>query len=192
MAETAAPQPEGDAKGRSARFWVLAIIIGIAIIVAAVLIYNASMAAFTATTNTGGSSFSTGEISLSNDSEGQSVFTASDLTPGDKDTQDIVVTYAGGNIASEVRLYANADATDQSLADHIDLTITSSGQPASPAQWTGTLAEFQALTDFSQGILPVVLTDAQKQTYTVAYTVDDQAPQGASADVTFIWEAQSQ
>jgi hypothetical protein len=191
MTEAASPQPEGQSGSRGARFWILAIINAVAIIVAGVLIYQASMAAFTAQTQTGSSSFSTGTIDLENDASGSAVFTATDLTHGATDTADIVVHYTGGTIDSEVRLYADAGGgADQTLADSIDLTITSVNAGGSP--WKGTLAEFQALTDFGQGILPIVLSDGADQTYTVAYTVADDAPQGASADVTFVWEAQSQ
>ncbi|BDV32056.1 hypothetical protein Microterr_27160 [Microbacterium terricola] len=192
MTDAAETRPEEPSRGRGARFWVLTIIIAVAIIVAGVLIYQASMAAFTAQTGTGSSSFSTGTIDLTNDSEGSAVFTETDLTPGDTGTSDIVVNYTGGTIDSEVRLYSEGSGAAQDLADHIQLTITSAGQPANPAEWTGTLADLQAITDFSQGILPVVLADGQSQTYTVAYEVLDTAPQGAAADVTFVWEAQSQ
>ncbi|WP_243076518.1 TasA family protein [Microbacterium sp. SS28] len=190
MADAAAPQPGGDAKGRSARFWVLAAIIGVAIIVAGVLIYNASMAAFTATTDTGGDTFSTGTIDLSNDSEASSVFELTDLAPGDTGTDSVVVTYTGGDIDSEVRLYASTEGADQTLAADIGLTITAEG--AEPSEWTGTLLQFQGLTTYADGILPVVLADGETETYTVTYEVLESAGQGESADVTFVWEAQSQ
>ncbi len=77
----------------------------------------------------------------------------------------------------------------QDLASDIKLTITASGVTT---PWTGTLTEFQAKKDFASGILPVVLADGETTTYTVAYEVLDSASQGESADVTFVWEAQSQ
>ena len=53
MTDAPASQPGESSRGRGSRFWILAIIIGIAIIVAGVLIYQASIAAFTAQTADG-------------------------------------------------------------------------------------------------------------------------------------------
>lgn len=188
MTDAPTPQPENVSSGRGSRFWILAIVIGLAIIVAGVLIYQASMAAFTAQTETAANSFATGEIDLANDSESSAIFNLTNLQPGDSGTDDIVVTYTG-TLDSEVRLFAQSSTADQTLADNIQLTITSDGATGSP--WTGTLAEFQAITDFGSGILSVELTGNDTQTYTVQFEVLADAEMGASADVSFVWEAQS-
>lgn len=177
--------PEG--RRRSAKFWVLIIVIPLAIIVAAVLVYTASRAAFVATTTTGSSSFSTGSVELTNDSVGTAVFTATDLAPGDTDTSDVVVTYTG-SLDSDVRLYSDIeDGSVQTLAPSLQLEITAGGET-----WTGTLAQFQAITDFSNGILPKTMAENETMTYTIKYTVASNAPQSSGASVTFVWEAQNQ
>lgn len=189
MTDAPASPPESSSSRRGSRFWILTIVIGLAIIIAGVLIYQASMAAFTAQTETAANSFSTGEIDLANDSEATAVFNLTNLQPGDSGSDDILVTYTG-TLDSEVRLFASSSAEAQTLADSLRLTITSEGATGSP--WTGTLAEFQAFTDFGSGILPVELTQGgDSQTYTVAYEVLADAEMGASADVSFVWEAQS-
>ena len=98
------------------------------------------------------------------------------------------MTYTG-TLDSEVRLFASDSGAAQELAPHLKLTITSDGAAGSP--WTGTLADFQAKTDFGGGILSATLADGDVQTYTVAFEVLDTAPEGSTADVTFVWEAQS-
>ena len=188
MTDAAAPQP-GEAGGRGARFWVLAIIIGVAIIVAAILIYNASMAAFTANTTASGS-FTTGAISLEDDDFEGAGFTFTDLAPGDTGSDTIDVTYTGGTITSDITLYADpAGTADTGLADDIELTIT---ENATAGTWTGTLAEFQGFTTFADGILPVTAEGDAVVIYTVEYTVLDSAESGQTASVGFVWEAQSQ
>ena len=183
------PEPANDSRGRGARFWILAIIIAVAVIVAGVLIYQASFSAFTAQTGTGSSSFSTGSVSLTNDSEGTAVFTAEDLSPGSSDSADITVTYTG-SLDSEVRLYAEVTGATQTLADHLDFTISTPDGAATP--WTGTLTEFQALSDFASGILGLTMSTDDTAVYTVEWEVADTAPQNAEADVTFVWEAQEE
>ena len=188
MTDAAAPQP-GEAGGRGARFWVLAIIIGVAIIVAAILIYNASMAAFTANTTASGS-FTTGAITLEDDDVEGVSFNFTDLVPGDTGSDTIVVTYEGGTITSGVTLYSDpAAGADTGLADDIELTIT---ENATPKTWTGTLAEFQGFTTFANGVLPITLNGNTDVTYTVEYEVLDSAESGQTASVGFVWEAQSQ
>jgi predicted ribosomally synthesized peptide with SipW-like signal peptide len=188
MTDAPTSPTENSSSGRGSRFWILAIVIGLAIIVAGVLIYQASMAAFTAQTETAANSFSAGELDIANDSEATAGFNLTDLQPGDTGTDDILVSYSG-SLDSDVRLFAKNSEVAQTLADNIQLTITTEGGAGSP--WTGTLAEFQALTDFSMGILALEMTEGgDAQSYTVAYEVLDGAEMGATADVTFVWEAQ--
>jgi hypothetical protein len=183
--------PTQDADGRGSRFWIVTAVVAFAIIVAGVLVYLASYAAFSTDTETGPSSFSAGTIDLSNDKEASAVFDVTDLSPGSTGSAPIVVHYEGGDISSLVRLYADSgdSVADQSLAADLDLVITATGATGTP--WTGTLAEFQALTDFSQGVLEITMAGTQDQTYTVQYTVADTASMAESAAVTFVWEAQS-
>jgi hypothetical protein len=186
MPNTVEPAPK-ERERRSAKFWVLIIVVPLAIIVAGVLVYTASRAAFVATTETGDSSFSTGSVELTNDHVGTSVFTAQNLAPGATDTEDVIVTYAG-SLTADVRLYSSIEGGSvQTLAPFLNLEITSDG-----VTWTGTLADFEAKTDFATGVLPTTMAENDTQTYTVKYTVASNAPQSSEASVTFVWEAQNQ
>ncbi|WP_394553355.1 hypothetical protein ACDF64_03125 [Agromyces sp. MMS24-JH15] len=187
---TSAPGPAEERRRGGARFWVLAIIIGLAIIVAGVLIYQASYSAFTAQTEAGSTAFSVGTVDITNDKEGTSVFTATNLKEGSTDEEPVVVTYSG-SLDAEVRLFAETTGVDQDLAEHLQLTITPTGGQAT-GSWSGTLAEFQTgATDYVSGILPIAVAEGDEITYTVAYEVLPGVEQGATADVTFVWEAQN-
>lgn len=180
-------EPTQSERRRSAKFWVLVIVVPVAIIVAGVLVYTASQAAFVATTTTGSSSFSTGSVELTNDNVGTSVFTATNLAPGATDTEDVVVTYTG-SLDADVVLYSSiAGGSVQTLAPFLELEITDGTDT-----WTGTLADFEAVTDFASGILPTTMADNDTKTYTITYTVASNAPQSSEASVTFVWEAQNQ
>lgn len=174
-----------------ARFWILAIVIGLAVIIAGLLIYQASFSAFTAQTSTGSTGFSTGSVAITNDKTGSSVFDASGLGGGDSDTATITVEYTG-SLDAEVRLYAETPSGSQDLADSLTLTITPNPTGGNEP-WTGTLAEFQAdSTDWASGVLPIdVSQSANTIEYTVTYTLAEDAPQGTGASVVFVWEAQN-
>jgi len=188
MSEAQAAEPgTPEQRRRSTKFWVLVIVVPLAIIVAGLLVYTASQAAFVATTTTGSSSFSTGSVELTNDKVGTAVFTATDLAPGSSDSAEIVVTYTG-SLDADVVLYSSiAGGSAQTLAPYLNLQISTGSDT-----WTGTLEDFQGITDFAGGVLPVAMSENDTETYTVAYTVANNAPQSAEASVTFVWEAQNQ
>ncbi|WP_394553351.1 hypothetical protein ACDF64_03105 [Agromyces sp. MMS24-JH15] len=176
-----------NARRGSTKAWVVAIAIPLAIVMAALLVYQASFAAFTAKTDTAQNNWETGTVLLTNSKSGQAAFTETNLTAGQTGGKDITVTYSGSNAAT-VKMYAAAGGETQSLASSLTLTITR--DDAVPV-FTGTLAQFQAKTDWNSGLGDVPMNPGAKTAvYHIAWSVASNAPQAATGSVVFVWEAQ--
>ena len=93
-------------------------------IVVTLLIMRVSGAAFSATTDTSGSSFGVGSISLTDDDGGTALFTVTDMAPGDSQTECIQITYTGAFDPGVVRVYSGG-FTDSAnnLGNHLNVTI---------------------------------------------------------------------
>src|SRR5690606_26071227 len=97
---------------------------GIAVILTAVLlstslVYRASTAAFTATTENGTNTWQAGSISLSDDDSGSAMFNATGLTPASTGSRCIVVSYTG-TVPASVSLWG---AGSGALAPYLTLKI---------------------------------------------------------------------
>ncbi|MEU4806250.1 hypothetical protein [Actinosynnema sp. NPDC023587] len=171
------------------------------ILLSGVLVLAASQAAFSAQTSTGSNSWSTGTINLTNDHEGQAVFAVENLAPDTGGTKDVAVTYTG-DYASDIRMYATSPVEPTGvLATNITLTIqrgTGSGASFAPdqnAQWTGTLAAFDAISSYSTGVLgyqtPVSVAKTFRIAYNFAPTGDTTELMGKNTGVTFTWAAET-
>jgi Camelysin metallo-endopeptidase len=171
---------------RSRLIAALAAVAGL--LLAAIIILLVSRTTFTAQTQTGTSSFSTGNVSLTNDHEDSAVFTATNLRPGDTGTQVVRVDYTG-SLESEIRMYAQAG--NQALDQHITVnTGTVEGTYGAPT-WTGTLAGLKAL-DYSTGALPWSVTGPASRFYEFTYTLNAGTPdamQDQTTEAVFTWEA---
>lgn len=88
---------------RSARIVGLAAV-PVAILLAGAMVWQASDAAFTATTRNSGNSWSTGQVALTDDDLGAAAFTAENLVPGQTGQKCIVVT-SNSTVPGEVRAY---------------------------------------------------------------------------------------
>ncbi|CCH32211.1 hypothetical protein ABZ816_34385 [Actinosynnema sp. NPDC047251] len=171
------------------------------ILLSGVLVLVASQAAFSAQTSTGSNSWSTGTIDLTNDHEGRAVFAVDKLAPNTTDSKDVVVTYTG-DYASDIRMFATSPVEPTgSLARNITLTIqrgTGSGASFTPdqnAQWAGTLADFDAIGSYANGVLGYQTPGSGAKTFRIGYTF---APTGDTTDlmgkntgVTFTWAAET-
>ncbi|WP_394553352.1 TasA family protein [Agromyces sp. MMS24-JH15] len=178
---------------RGARSWVLALATPVALLLAALLVYNASFAAFSAKSETAVNSFSTGTVRLWNDHVDHAVFDVSDLSPGDHAWAMVRVEYAG-SLASTVKLYAQVDGdAEQDLAPYVELSFRETG---SGATWKGTLDQFAKLTDYGTGVVPFEMAPTadgatRDAFFVIDYKVLENAPQDASASVSFVWEAKT-
>jgi hypothetical protein len=195
-----APLARADRPGPlrlAARFrWAAA---PVALVVASLLVWNASSSAFQATTTNGTNSWAAGTVAISDDDSGSAMFNATGLKPGDTGAKCILVTY-GGSLAATVKLYSAVTGT---LGQYLDLTVeqgtggTSSGCGSFAAEstlYSGTLSGFgTAATNFANGVGSWTpggagATKAYRFTYTLQ---NNNAAQGLSASATFTWEAQN-
>lgn len=170
-----------------------------ALVIASLLVWNASSSAFQATTTNGTNSWAAGTVAISDDDNGSAMFSATGLKPGDTGSKCILVTY-GGTLASAVKLYGVASG---SLAQYLDLTVeqgnggTSSGCGSFAPESTlynGTLSGFPtAAGNYATGVGSWTPGAAgATKTYRFTYTLrNDNAAQGQSASATFTWEAQN-
>jgi len=170
-------------------------------------------AAFSATTDNSGNTFSTGTVALSDNDSGAAMLTLTGAKPGDSDTGCIRVTYSG-SLPATVRLYGTTAGTG--LDPYLTLTVTrgtiSSGSFDSCANFTADAADYvgagagvlysgslQGFPDsYGAGLVdptsasPESWTSGEEHAYRFTVTVqDNNAAQGKTATQTFIWEARS-
>lgn len=171
----------------------------ISLIVLTVLIVTTSRSAFSATTDTASNSFGTGTVVLTDDDAGNSLFTASGMSPGTPIVECISVTYSGTLVPADVRMYG---VSTGALAPYLDTTIEigtggsfgdCTGFVSSSTVFTGTLAAFSTVhTNWATGQnLFTATTNPTLQT--VRFTIDvqnDAAAQGLNSTADFIFEAQ--
>jgi hypothetical protein len=88
-----------------------AVVLAVGMVVSAATVWQASQAAFTATTANPGNSFSTGTVVL-NDKDGggtpmtgTAIFNVGALEPGDSITRCLNVTYSGSAVTTPIRFY---------------------------------------------------------------------------------------
>ncbi|RKT54732.1 hypothetical protein [Saccharothrix australiensis] len=171
------------------------------ILLSGVLVLVASQAAFSAQTSTQSNTWSTGTIDLTNDHEGKAVFAVDNLAPDTGDSKDVVVTYTG-DYPSDIRMFATSPVEPNGpLARNITLTIqrgTGTGASFAPdqgAQWTGTLAEFDSIGSYANGVLGYRSPGSVTKTFRIAYdfspTGDTSELMGKNAGVTFTWAAET-
>ncbi|UOE43055.1 hypothetical protein [Agromyces larvae] len=179
-----------DDKKRNTRAWVIAIAIPLAIVLAALMVYRASFAAFMATTASGENNWATGDVRIENDMTGTAVFNETNLAPGATGTKTVTVTYKGSIPTVDVRMYAENPTGTQDLAADINLTIKNED---AQTVFAGTLATFQLRTTWAEaedGEVELTTASGDTEKYTITYEVAEGAPQGKTASVTFVWEAQ--
>jgi hypothetical protein len=175
--------------------------------VSAAVVWHASYAAFSASTDNPTSNWAAGTVALSDDDSNTALFTASNLRPGATGTRCIAVT-STGSLPATVKLYGTGATTTKALAGYLNLTVTQgSGAGADCANFTplgsgatvysGTVAGFGATaTSFATGQGSWAPTGAAAETrvfqfsYTLAANTPDTA-QGGTAALGFTWEAQN-
>jgi hypothetical protein len=202
------PWVEDKARRRRGRA-VLVVVAVLGLFGSSALIYRASTAAFTATTTNGVNTFSAGTVALTDSDSGTAMFTVPGITPGQTGSACIRVTF-NGSLASTVKVYTSGLSATGGLDSAISMQIeTGATAPAnavgnfSCANFTpaGSLvtASLNALgtgaTSFATGYGSWVPTGAgQTMDYRFTYTLPSNtgnAAQGASASISFVWEAQS-
>lgn len=180
----------------------------VGLLLSAVLVWQSSYAAFSATTSNATNNWTAGTVTLTDDDLGVAMFTATGLKPGSTGTHCIAVT-STGSLPSAVKLYGTNPATTNALSASLNLTVTQ-GTGATFANCTGftplasgsgvysgTLAAFAAAdTNFATGSGNWAPTGSASETrvFQFTYTLDPAAPnstQGGTASIGFTWEAQN-
>ncbi len=90
------------------------VVVALALVISSLLIYRASYAAFSTTTENHGNTFSAGALGLSDNDSNTAIFNATNLVPGSSGSSCITVTYTGTIAPSApVQLYvAPGDSVD--------------------------------------------------------------------------------
>lgn len=181
----------------------------IAAFAATVLVWQASSAVFTATTDNTGNSFTAADINLTDDDAGTAMFTVDPMVPGQTETECIVVTYDGTAAIptlNSVRLYGAVTDSANNMADHLNITVEEGTGAAGFGDCTGftpnstietdTLNGFNANhTDYATGA--VAWTPAgspEDRSFRFTVEMDAAAPdtiQGEAVTVDFTWEIQT-
>lgn len=183
----------------------------IAVLLAGAMVWQGSMAAFTATTRNAGNAWATGQVKLTDDDNGRAGFNVQDLVPGQTGEKCLVVT-STANVSGEVRAYVENLSDSAGLGDHImlkvergtggtfdDCTGFTPDPGALPAQSLTTLSEVN--NDFASGgaIWEVNGTPPESKTYRATWEFDTtgmsqsqiDALQGSTVTIDMVWELQS-
>jgi hypothetical protein len=182
---------------------VVAVLAGLA--GSGVLVWSASNAAFSGTTDNTANSWAAGTVSLTDDDATAAMFSATNLTPASGTlTKCIVVTY-GGSVTAPVKLYTGAAGlTGTGLGTYLDFTIdvgtggTFAGGCGAFVTggniYTGTLANFASTyTNYSNGLATTWSPTGATQTkvFKFSYSVQSSdTAQGKNCSLPWTWEAQ--
>lgn len=180
----------------------------VAVLLAGLLVWQGSNAAFTAQTQNAGNNWETGTVLISDDDTGAAMFAEANLTPGDSGTKCIEVT-ATSTVVGVVKLYVSS-LTAGGMEDHITVVVER-GSGGTFADCTGftaaateTVQPLSALfTDhgsYSNGVLLWAKgTGAESTTYKFTWVFDVgtmteaevNALQGTDVGANFQWELQN-
>ncbi|WP_448626288.1 hypothetical protein [Geodermatophilus sp. URMC 64] len=195
--------PRTSRPGRRARRLALAASGVGALAVAATLVWQAAYAAFTESTPTYTTTWSTGSVALADDDAGAVMFSAAGLRPGASQTRCITVT-STGSAPSVVRLYGTGKGRTRSLDSYLTVAVQAgtggsaagcAGFVPAATVYRGTLAAFP--TTYAAGVgswTTAGNTAGERTTYAITYSLSPTAPvsaQGGTATIAFTWEAQN-
>ncbi|MFN8081033.1 MAG: hypothetical protein U0Q19_15870 [Kineosporiaceae bacterium] len=179
----------------------IAVLVPLALLASSAVVYQASNAAFSATTTNGVNSWQTGSVAISDNDSNVAMFSVTGLKPGDTGTKCIVVTYTG-TLNAAVKLYGTS-YTDNGLGQYLDLSVQEgSGANANCSDFvsattlhSSTLDAFGTTsTSYATGVsswAPAGGSNATK-TYRFVWTLqNNNGAMGKSSSLTFTWEAQN-
>lgn len=181
---------------------VQVVVVGAALLAVSATVVRGSQAAFSGTTSADANSMAAGTVLLDDDGTGSTMFSVSEMKPGQTETRCITVTYTG-SLAASVKLYRGAiTPTTGHLGTYLDAVV----DEGSGANTTGfDCTNFSAASAIYSGTLESLATayaggsgtwaptaNGQTRQYRVALTLqDDNNAQGKTAAFDIIWEAQN-
>ncbi len=180
----------------------------VAVLLAGLMVWQGTNAAFSADTRNIGNSWETGSVAISDDDGGAAMFAVQNLVPGDSGSRCIVVT-ASPTVASTVKTYVQSLQAD-GLQDNVFVSMEQ-GSGGSFGDCTGfvaageaapsmSLAEAATYNSYAAGVLPWdVAAGTSFKTYKISWVFDttglDQAGidalQGKAASMNIEWEMQN-
>ncbi|WP_298229455.1 hypothetical protein [Gryllotalpicola sp.] len=153
-----------------------------AILVAGLLVWQGSSAAFTATTRNTGNNWETGSVLLSDDDLGAAAFRVTGVTPGQTGSKCLVVT-SDSTVPGEVRMYIDTVGA-QGLENNITMSIQIGAggsfsdctgfAPSSTLPATSLAALGASTNNYTTGVLPWATagTPRETKTYKATWTFD--------------------
>lgn len=180
----------------------------IAVLLAGLMVWQGTNAAFTADTRNIGNNWETGSVTISDDDNGGAMFSVQHVVPGQTGSHCIVVT-ASPSVPSTVKTYVQSLQSD-GLEANIFVSMEQ-GSGGSFGDCTGftasgdvapsmTLVTAATYNSFANGVLPwSVAAGPATKTYKISWVFDttglDQAQvdalQGKSASLNIEWELQN-
>lgn len=180
----------------------------LAMLAVGALVFQASHAAFSATTVNPSDSWSAGQINLSDDDSNTAMFTVTNAKPGDTGSKCIVVSSsAAQTYTTAVKIYASSIAgATNSLDTNLTLKIEEgtggsfancTGFSAGATLYNSSLSGFTSTyTNFSNGLATSFAPTGgslQSKVFKFTWTLNSGAAnsvQGGTAGCAFTWEAQ--
>jgi hypothetical protein len=180
----------------------------LAMLAVGALVFQASHAAFSATTVNPSDSWSAGQINLSDDDSNTAMFTVTNAKPGDTGSKCIVVSSsAAQTYTTAVKIYASSIASaTNSLDTNLTLKIDEgtggtfancAGFSAGATLYNSSLSGFTSTyTNFSNGLATSFAPTGgslQSKVFKFTWTLNSGAAnsvQGGTAGCAFTWEAQ--
>jgi hypothetical protein len=180
-----------------------------AILIAGLLVWQGSSAAFTAVTRNTGNNWETGSVLLSDDDLGAAAFRVSGVVPGQTGSKCLVVT-SESTVPGEIRVYLDTLGA-QGLENNITVSLQI-GSGGSFSDCTGFIADTTLpalslaainsnINDYATGVLPWNTTGVPGETMSYKATwafdvagltqAEVDALQGKSASADVVWELQS-
>jgi hypothetical protein len=181
-----------------------------ALLASAMVVWQGSYAAFSATTDNPGNSWATGNVSLTDDDAGSALFTATLLKPTSTGQKCIVVT-SNSTVFGPVKLYAgglSANALSSNATEGLNLKVElanpggtfvnnalNCGALATPTSlYTGTIAGLSASSNYATGLGAwTPAASGETRVYRFTYTLPAAATTtvaGQTATAGFTWEIQ--
>ncbi len=176
-----------------------------ALVASALVVWQGSYAAFSATTNNAANAWAAGKVLLVDDDAGAAAFSVSGIKPGSTGQKCILVT-SNGTLPGSVKLYTSGVATTNALSGSLNIQVEEgSGAtfascaafvPSGTILNTNLAAAALANTSFATGVGTWALAGVVGETksYRITWTLSAAAPSSVmsgTAAADFVWEAQN-
>jgi hypothetical protein len=181
----------------------IALLVPVALLASSAVVYQASNAAFTASTSNGANNWASGTVALTDDDTGSVLVNLTNLKPGDTATKCLNVNYTG-SLAAAVKLYTTS-YSDTGLAQYLTFSIdegtgatggaalSCTGFTGGTSLHSGTLDGFATTsTAYGSGVSSWAPSGSATKSYRFSWTLqDNNSAQGKNSSATFTWEARN-